>query len=161
MDVFSEESKSLILQVYDRGDLIKVAAQKLKCTQKKVKEFLEEEGLNPTNNWKMAVIHSLVKKPTRPDKTFNIIQSKGFNELFKKFPSRLFWEKLSFSEKFESINYLHYPPYPDILESKYGLFKYKIPEEKKIHKKGDYEAPSWKGKRKIRCLNDFMKLESL
>lgn len=157
--MFSKDVEEGVLEVYDRGGLLKEMAAITKTTQTKVKGFLASKGLNPTNSWKQAVLNELVNQST--GKEFKIIQMKGLNDLFKTYPNRRFWEKLKFGKKFDSINYLKYPPHDDILKTKYGYFMYKPPEEKLMHEKGDFDAPRWSGKKKIRTVRDLMNLEKL
>jgi len=157
--MFTQDIEDQVLKIYDSGGILKDMAAITKTTQTKVKDFLSSKGLNPTNNWKGAVINNLVNHS--PGKEFKIVQIKGLNNLFEIYPCRRFWERLNFGKKFESINYLKYPPYDNILKTKYGYFMYNPPEEKYIHEKGDYEAPKWGGKKRIKSTKDLMNLDKV
>jgi hypothetical protein len=105
------------------------------CAVPTIEKYLLENGFSKeslSDNWKTDVLKRLVQFSVKSSgyKKFFFIQIKGLEKLYKLFPNREFWQKVSFVEKFTSINYLLYEPMSSILRDKYNQFKYRVPEKK-------------------------------
>tara|TARA_Y100000592_G_C5270086_1_gene221417 strand:- start:23 stop:511 length:489 start_codon:yes stop_codon:yes gene_type:complete len=133
------------------------------CAIPTIEKYLLENGFTKeslSDNWKMSVIKRLVNFSVKASeyKKFLFIQIKGFEKLYKQFPSQEFWQKVSFAEgKFSSINYLSYEPMFSALKDKFNLFKYKVPEKKSYQQEEEKAGEDVTITRRAKTIKEFLK----
>ena len=105
---------------------------------------------------KKAIIEKLVSVPDKQKRIFWAKEIKFFNILLAKYPNEIFWNKLKFPDKFDSLLLLRSGYYAEDLRLKYKRFNYIIPQKKEtpLHDKKfgeDLELPS-----KPKTLKEFL-----
>lgn len=82
---------------------------------------------------KRHIIEKIVIVPAKSKRIFWAKQMSIFNKLLIKFPNQEFWRKVTFSQKYDGMEYLLSPYGLQVVGQKYRDFNYKIPEAPIFH----------------------------
>lgn len=82
---------------------------------------------------KRETLKRLLKVDGRRSRNFWAREMKALNDLVEKFDNLDFWQKVNFSQNFNSLLFFKKGDGLDILTKKYREFNYKVPEPKKFN----------------------------
>ena len=104
---------------------------------------------------KRETLKRLLKIEGRRSRNFWAREMKALNDLLEKFQDVSFWNKVSFSESFNSLLFFKKGDGLEILNKKYREFNYKIPEPKRFNI-GKTTGEDRVYKNKIKTIKDFL-----
>ena len=104
---------------------------------------------------KRETLKRLLKIEGRKSRNFWAREMKALNDLLEKFEDVSFWNKVNFSENFNSLLFFKKGVGLEILNKKYREFNYKVPEPK-IFNIGKTTGKDRVYKNKPKTIKDFL-----